>query len=84
MHALSGVYPSDNRFVNEDVWNQSGRSRRHHYTYAADDYSEFGKSHNTQWGRLYEAKDVKVEWHGERNIITLNATADHVIPSPKH
>ncbi|KAG2149717.1 armadillo-type protein [Suillus cothurnatus] len=48
MHALSGVYPSDNRFVNEDVWNQS----------------EFGKSHNIQWGRLYEAKDVKVEWHG--------------------
>lgn len=47
MHALSGVYPSDNRFVNEDVWNQS----------------EFGNSHNTQWGRLYEAKDVKVEWH---------------------
>ncbi|KAG2062138.1 hypothetical protein BDR06DRAFT_978583 [Suillus hirtellus] len=47
MHALSGVYPSDNRFVNEDVWNQP----------------EFNESHNTQWGRLYEAKDVKVEWH---------------------
>ncbi|KAG1757297.1 hypothetical protein EDB19DRAFT_1924203 [Suillus lakei] len=47
MHALSGVYPSDNRFVNEDIWNQP----------------EFGESHSTQWGRLYEAKDVKVEWH---------------------
>ncbi|KAG1785472.1 uncharacterized protein HD556DRAFT_1450694 [Suillus plorans] len=45
MHALSGVYPSDNRFVNEDVRNQS----------------EFGKSHNAQWSRPYEAKDVKVE-----------------------
>ncbi|KAG2063721.1 hypothetical protein BDR04DRAFT_1186400 [Suillus decipiens] len=46
------VYPSDNHFVNEDIWNQS-----------ADDYSEFSNSHNTQWGRLYKAKDVKVEWH---------------------
>lgn len=61
MHALSGVYPSDNRFVNEDVRNQSGRSRRHHSAYAADNYSEFGKSHNAQWSRPYEAKDVKVE-----------------------
>ncbi|KAG1755009.1 uncharacterized protein EDB91DRAFT_1096702 [Suillus paluster] len=47
MHALSGVYPSDNRFVNDDLWSQP----------------EFSESHNTKWGRLYEAKDVKVEWH---------------------
>ena len=27
--------------------------------------SDFDKSHNTQWGRFYEAHDVAVEWHGQ-------------------
>lgn len=25
---------------------------------------EFDQDHNTQWGRLYEAQDVHIEWHG--------------------
>jgi hypothetical protein len=25
---------------------------------------EFDRDHNIHWGRLYEAKDVKIDWHG--------------------
>ncbi|KAH7927359.1 hypothetical protein BV22DRAFT_1031842 [Leucogyrophana mollusca] len=47
MHTLASVYPLNSRFVNDIEWNEPN----------------FSKSHNLQWGRLYEAKDVTVEWH---------------------
>ncbi|KIK95621.1 hypothetical protein PAXRUDRAFT_826811 [Paxillus rubicundulus Ve08.2h10] len=47
LHTLTTVYPINKYFVNNEHW--------------AD--SDFNKAHSTQWGLLYEAKDVKIEWH---------------------
>ncbi|KAG2147530.1 hypothetical protein DEU56DRAFT_929174 [Suillus clintonianus] len=57
--------PAQNSSPTPSSVNVSGRNA------LSNDFSEFGESHNTQWGRLYEAKDVKVEWHGEHNINML-------------
>jgi len=29
-------------------------------------FEDFDSDHNMQWGRLYEAQDVKIEWHGKK------------------
>ncbi|KIJ68675.1 hypothetical protein HYDPIDRAFT_106916 [Hydnomerulius pinastri MD-312] len=47
LHTLTTVYPTNNHFVNDDQWAES----------------DFNNSHSTQWGRLYEAKDINIEWH---------------------
>ncbi|KAL5534546.1 hypothetical protein ACEPAG_1009 [Sanghuangporus baumii] len=47
LHTLSGVYPVNSRFVNSDEWQSD----------------EFEKNHNLYWGRFYDVKDVKIEWH---------------------
>ncbi|KAI0702440.1 ARM repeat-containing protein [Cytidiella melzeri] len=47
LHTVAGVYPLNARFVNTDEWDDPG----------------FDKAHNLHWGRLYEADDVKIEWH---------------------
>ncbi|CAA7258771.1 unnamed protein product [Cyclocybe aegerita] len=44
---IGGVYPLNTRFVNTKEWEDPN----------------FRKTHNTQWGRLYEPQDVVVEWH---------------------
>jgi hypothetical protein len=28
--------------------------------------ADFGKQHPIYWGRLYEAQEVVIEWHGKR------------------
>ncbi|KAH8120588.1 hypothetical protein DFH11DRAFT_1838384 [Phellopilus nigrolimitatus] len=47
LHTLSGVYPYNSRFVNTDEW----------------ETEEFDRNHNLHWGRFYEPKDVRIEWH---------------------
>ena len=47
LHTLSSVYPLNSRFVNTDEWNDP----------------DFDAEHYKYWGRTYEAKDVKIEWH---------------------
>ncbi|KAH7915111.1 armadillo-type protein [Hygrophoropsis aurantiaca] len=47
LHTLATVYPLNSRFVNNDEWKDPN----------------FDKAHILQWGRTYEAKDVKIEWH---------------------
>ncbi|EPQ60983.1 hypothetical protein GLOTRDRAFT_53630 [Gloeophyllum trabeum ATCC 11539] len=47
LHTLGGVYPLNNRFVNTAEWNDPA----------------FNQDHNVHWGRLYQAKDVEIEWH---------------------
>ncbi|THH18097.1 hypothetical protein EW146_g2829 [Bondarzewia mesenterica] len=47
MATLSGTYPLNSRFVNDDEWYDP----------------EFNKDHNIHWGKMYKAEDVKVEWH---------------------
>ncbi|KAA1468528.1 hypothetical protein DENSPDRAFT_833844 [Dentipellis sp. KUC8613] len=44
---LSSVYPVQNQFVNADKWNSS----------------EFDNDHNSYWGHMYEAHEVKIDWH---------------------
>ncbi|EJD04282.1 uncharacterized protein FOMMEDRAFT_167503 [Fomitiporia mediterranea MF3/22] len=51
LHTLSGVYPVNSRLVNTDEWESE----------------EFNKNHNLYWGRFYEAKEVKIEWHVPSN-----------------
>ncbi|CAK5268900.1 unnamed protein product [Mycena citricolor] len=47
LNNVASIYPINNRFVNSDEWQDPA----------------FEKDHNAHWGKLYEAKDVKVEWH---------------------
>ncbi|KAL4243149.1 BLM10 family protein [Abortiporus biennis] len=47
LHTLASLYPTNSRFVNADLW----------------DDPDFNHRHNEYWGQLYEAQDVKVEWH---------------------
>ncbi|EIW86450.1 hypothetical protein CONPUDRAFT_78796 [Coniophora puteana RWD-64-598 SS2] len=47
LQSLTSVYPINDRFVNADDWQRE----------------DFVHSHNLHWGRVYEAKDVKIEWH---------------------
>ncbi|KAL0950801.1 hypothetical protein HGRIS_007566 [Hohenbuehelia grisea] len=47
LHTLVGVYPINSRFVNSDEWEDP----------------KFAANHNLHWGKLYDAKDVTVEWH---------------------
>ncbi|THV06075.1 hypothetical protein K435DRAFT_712109 [Dendrothele bispora CBS 962.96] len=47
LYTVSGVYPTNSRFVNSDEW----------------DSPEFDKDHNLQWGKFYKAEEVNVEWH---------------------
>jgi hypothetical protein len=28
-------------------------------------HSEFDRDHNSHWGKLHKAEDIKIEWHGE-------------------
>ncbi|KZW02117.1 ARM repeat-containing protein [Exidia glandulosa HHB12029] len=47
MHTLSEVYPLNSRFVNTEEW----------------DDPEFDVDHFKHWGKMYDAEDVKIEWH---------------------
>ncbi|KAH7883839.1 hypothetical protein F5I97DRAFT_1969128 [Phlebopus sp. FC_14] len=47
LHTLTTIYPINSHFVNADQWTEP----------------DFNNSHSTHWGRLYEAKDVKIAWH---------------------
>ncbi|PWN54156.1 hypothetical protein IE53DRAFT_24314 [Violaceomyces palustris] len=44
---LTGIYPREQRFVNEDVW----------------ECEDFQKRSHLYWGKLYQAKDAKINWH---------------------
>ncbi|EFI28574.1 hypothetical protein CC1G_13601 [Coprinopsis cinerea okayama7 len=50
---LSSVYPLNGRFVNTSEWEQPGKCLWLH----------FDRSHNQHWGKLYEPKDVQIDWH---------------------
>ncbi|KAF9648519.1 ARM repeat-containing protein [Thelephora ganbajun] len=47
LSTLTGTYPLDTRFVNSEEWDSPG----------------FDANHHLHWGRMYNAKDVKIEWH---------------------
>lgn len=61
--SLINVWAKDYRSVNADVWNNEGEQTRPSAGLGNADVSfspEWQKHHHEQWGRLYEAKDVKV------------------------
>jgi hypothetical protein len=37
----------------------------------------FNNQHNTLWGKLYTAGDVKIEWHGTRIFYHFTTTLIH-------
>ncbi|KAF8527908.1 ARM repeat-containing protein [Hysterangium stoloniferum] len=47
LNTVTGVHPINSRFVNTDEW----------------DDPAFDQDNFVYWGKLYEAKDVKAEWH---------------------
>ncbi|KAF9474298.1 hypothetical protein BDN70DRAFT_884955 [Pholiota conissans] len=51
LNTIGNTYPLNTRFVNTDEW----------------DDTKFDKSHNIQWGRLYEPQDIVIEWHVPSN-----------------
>ncbi|KAH9081608.1 hypothetical protein EDB83DRAFT_2512470 [Lactarius deliciosus] len=51
LSTLVGVYPLNARFVNTDEWNSE----------------DFDRDHNSHWGRVHKAEDVKIEWHVASN-----------------
>ncbi|KAG8927367.1 hypothetical protein FRC02_008250 [Tulasnella sp. 418] len=44
---LTHTYPLENKFVNPDEWESE----------------DFQRNHHKYWGKLYSAKDVKIQWH---------------------
>ncbi|KAG1716353.1 hypothetical protein ID866_837 [Astraeus odoratus] len=44
---LTHTYPTENKFVDPDVWNDP----------------EFQQKHYLYWGKLYKPEDVKITWH---------------------
>jgi proteasome activator subunit 4 len=65
LHTLAGVYPLNGRFVNTDEWEDPGKLLHAQPMFSLKLCLDFEKDHNVHWGRLYEAQDVKIEWHGE-------------------
>ncbi|KAF8587289.1 ARM repeat-containing protein [Ramaria rubella] len=51
LNTVTGIHPINSRFVNTEEWEDS--------TFDQDNF--------VHWGKLYEAKDVKVEWHVPSN-----------------
>ncbi|GAA5959559.1 hypothetical protein JCM21900_003196 [Sporobolomyces salmonicolor] len=65
---LTNTWVRDYRSVNADEWNSEWFRRHHHET----------------WGKLYEVKDVKVEWHvasPEEIDYTLELLREIVVPA---
>ncbi|KAM0751556.1 hypothetical protein T439DRAFT_300497 [Meredithblackwellia eburnea MCA 4105] len=66
--SLTNVSFKDYRSVNKEEWDSEAWQKRHHQ----------------QWGRLYEAKDVKVEWHvpnADEIDFTLELLREIVVPA---
>ncbi|KAF8887975.1 hypothetical protein CPB84DRAFT_1684385 [Gymnopilus junonius] len=47
LNTIGGTYPLNTRFVNTQEWEDP----------------HFDKNHSLNWGKLYEAQDVVIEWH---------------------
>ena len=64
LSTVSDIYPLNSRFVNTEEWNDPGQLYLMMFclTYII---AEFSKQHAVYWGRLYEAQDVVIEWHGK-------------------
>ncbi|KAJ7596682.1 hypothetical protein C8J56DRAFT_918063 [Mycena floridula] len=65
LHKAAGIYPINSRFVNTNEWNDP----------------EFARDHNLTWGKLYEPKDVTIEWHtpGDEEIGFILQTMDQIL-----
>jgi proteasome activator subunit 4 len=64
LHTLSSVYTLNNRFVNTAEWEDPGIYLWLYHYCLLTIGKAFDNDHDTQWGRLYEASEVKLEWHG--------------------
>lgn len=67
LHTLSDTYPLNGRYVNEDEWESPGSGISHVTAFSLSlniRHSEFAHDHNVHWGKLYEAKNVTIDWHG--------------------
>jgi proteasome activator subunit 4 len=54
------------------------------FTLTESSRAEFKRSSHTSWGRLYEVKDVKIEWHvatAAEIDFTLELLKDLVVPA---
>jgi len=71
LSTLTGTYPLDTRFVNSEEWNSPGQDqsrgslkKKFHLTHTKG----FDANHYLYWGRMYNAKDAKIEWHGGSHL----------------
>jgi proteasome activator subunit 4 len=68
IRSLSEIYPLTSRFVNTDEWDSPGELRRRTGFNFALKFPEFNQNHCIHWGKLYEARDVKIEWHSTCSV----------------
>ncbi|KAF5375146.1 hypothetical protein D9758_000062 [Tetrapyrgos nigripes] len=47
LYTLTGIYPTNSRFVNSDEWLNP----------------EFDQDHNLHWGKFYKPEDAVIDWH---------------------
>lgn len=68
-NTLSNTWIRDYRSVNADEWKSEGEAASPSLSTAESDSSRslvgtaFKQRHHESWAKLYEAKQVKVEWH---------------------
>lgn len=72
LHTLAGVYPINSRFVNPETWEDPGMYIYLMVRRARQFLPDFERSHNLYWGKLYEAQDVKIQWHGNSILSSPN------------
>ena len=87
---LTNTWVRDYRSVNPAEWRSDGAflpaSQRisQNSSLTGNLRAEFKRSSHTSWGRLYEVKDVKIEWHvatAAEIDFTLELLKDLVVPA---
>jgi proteasome activator subunit 4 len=70
LHTLAGVYPLSGHFVNDDEWEDPSKELRPPRVPTKADrcdahsWLDFQATHNLHWGKIYNAKDAVIDWHG--------------------
>jgi proteasome activator subunit 4 len=79
LNTIGSTYPLNTRFLNTDEWEDLGTVSPPFGVYPKFTHSSgSNKNHSTQWGRLYEAQDVTIEWHGEDFQVQLSTVVAEI------